>query len=196
MEVASRIARRSTAVAPDGTPTTMRLLMLMRLPPSALVMKCFIIRSATSISAITPSRSGRIAWIDSGVLPSISRASSPTARTVRTPLIVSVAITEGSLSTMPRSRTWISVLTVPRSMARSCLVRLKMRRKFIGWLAISLRKRRHAPKYPRAIPIADRKTARRARRELNWPAEPQPPAEAADHRRREMVDRDGVEPRY
>jgi hypothetical protein len=46
-----------------------------------LRMKCLIISSATSKSAITPSRIGRIAWIEPGVRPSISLASSPTAST-------------------------------------------------------------------------------------------------------------------
>ena len=75
------------------------------LPPCTLWMKCLIICSATSMSAITPSRSGRIASIWSGVLPIISLASSPTALTLLTPLIVSIATTDGSLSTMPRPRT-------------------------------------------------------------------------------------------
>src|SRR3546814_2499155 len=44
-------------------------------------MKCLIICSAISMSAITPSRKGRIASIESGVLPIISLASSPTAFT-------------------------------------------------------------------------------------------------------------------
>jgi hypothetical protein len=50
-----------------------------RLP--AFLMKCLIISSATSKSAMTPSRIGRIAWIEPGVRPSIILASSPTART-------------------------------------------------------------------------------------------------------------------
>jgi hypothetical protein len=44
-------------------------------------MKCLIISSATSKSAMTPSRSGRIASIEPGVRPSISLASSPMAST-------------------------------------------------------------------------------------------------------------------
>jgi hypothetical protein len=47
---------------------------------------------------------GRIAWMLSGVLPIISLASSPTALHRLTPLIVSTATTDGSLSTMPRPR--------------------------------------------------------------------------------------------
>jgi hypothetical protein len=56
----SRIARRSTAVAPEGTQTMIcGAEKLRRL--SALRMKCLIISSVTSKSAMTPSRSGRIA---------------------------------------------------------------------------------------------------------------------------------------
>jgi len=50
-----------------------------------LRMKCLIISSATSKSAITPSRIGRIASMLPGVRPSISLASSPTASTFLTP---------------------------------------------------------------------------------------------------------------
>jgi len=57
------------------------------------------------MSAITPSRSGRIASIVSGVLPIISLASSPTAFTRLMPFSVSTATTEGSLRTMPFPRT-------------------------------------------------------------------------------------------
>jgi len=66
-------------------------------------MKYLIIRSATSRSAITPSRIGRIVRTLSGVFPSISFASAPTARTREMPPTVSMATTDGSLSTMPRS---------------------------------------------------------------------------------------------
>ena len=68
-------------------------------------MKCLIICSATSMSAITPSRIGRIASIVPGVLPIISLASSPIALTRFCPLIVSTATTDGSFRTMPRPRT-------------------------------------------------------------------------------------------
>ena len=58
----SWIARRSTAVEPDGTQTMIcGLAKLRRL--CTLRMKCLIISSATSKSAMTPSRSGRIAWM-------------------------------------------------------------------------------------------------------------------------------------
>ena len=115
---ASRIARRSTDVAPEGTQITTSGPRERRLgPPCALRMKCLIISSATSRSAITPARSGRMVFKLSGVLPSISLASSPTARTFRTPLIVSIATTEGSLATIPTPETYTTVLAVPRSIA-------------------------------------------------------------------------------
>jgi hypothetical protein len=54
------MARRSTAVEPDGTQMiTSGLAKLRRL--CTFRMKCLIISSATSKSAMTPSRSGRIA---------------------------------------------------------------------------------------------------------------------------------------
>src|SRR5258705_41920 len=97
----SWMARRSTAVEPEGTQMMIwgeakeRRLCTLR-------MKCLIISSATSKSAITPSRRGRIAWMFPGVRPSIILASSPTARTWRLPLCVVSATTDGSFSTMPR----------------------------------------------------------------------------------------------
>ena len=99
------MARRSTAVEPDGTQT-----MIMGLAKErrlcTLRMKCLIISSATSKSAMTPSRIGRIASILPGVRPSIILASLPTARTdFLPPRVVMVATTEGSLSTMPRPLT-------------------------------------------------------------------------------------------
>src|SRR3954451_19757154 len=103
-EAASRIARRSTLVEPDGTQITISGQRGKRRLPCTLWMKCLIICSATSMSAMTPSRSGLIASIWSGVLPIISLASSPTAFTRLTPLIVSIATTEGSLRTTPRAR--------------------------------------------------------------------------------------------
>src|SRR5919112_4405593 len=127
-DAASRIARRSTEVEPLGTQITISGKRQARiLPPCTLWMKCLIICSATSMSAMTPSRSGRIASIWSGVLPIISLASSPTAFTFFTPLMVSMATTDGSLSTIPRPRTYTSVLAVPRSIAMSCDIHLNQR---------------------------------------------------------------------
>ncbi len=80
---ASRIARRSTLVAPDGMQITTSGPREKRLgPPCALRMKCLIISSATSMSAMTPARSGLIVRMLSGVLPIISLASlrPPTVR--------------------------------------------------------------------------------------------------------------------
>ena len=66
-------------------------------------MKCFIISSATSKSAITPSLIGRIAIILPGVLPNIVFASCPTAKTLGFESFFSFdkATTEGSLRTIP-----------------------------------------------------------------------------------------------
>jgi len=97
----SWMARRSTAVAPEGTQTMMRGLAKER-RLCTFRMKCLIIASATSKSAMTPSRIGRIASISPGVRPSISLASAPTAQTILRPPRVSIATTEGSLRTMPR----------------------------------------------------------------------------------------------
>src|SRR6185436_10034042 len=60
-----------------------------------------------------------------GVRPTIRFASAPIARTrfVR----ASIATTEGSLMTMPRSFTWTRVLAVPRSMPMSRENRPRMR---------------------------------------------------------------------
>ena len=66
-------------------------------------MKWRSICSVTSKSAITPSFSGRIAWIVPGVRPSIRFASMPTACT--SAVRESIATTDGSESTMPRPRT-------------------------------------------------------------------------------------------
>ena len=60
-------------------PWLLRLEKLVR--RNTFLMKCLIISSALSKSAMTPSRIGRIASMLPGVRPSISFASSPTART-------------------------------------------------------------------------------------------------------------------
>ena len=59
--------------------------------------------SQTSKSEITPSLSGRMAWMCAGVLPIIRLASVPTA-TAR-PSLTCTATTEGSHRTMPSPRT-------------------------------------------------------------------------------------------
>jgi hypothetical protein len=66
---------------------------------------------------MTPSFNGRIATMCAGVRPIIRLASDPTARIA--PLFVLIATTEGSLSTMPRPRTYTRVFAVPRSTAMS-----------------------------------------------------------------------------
>ena len=68
-----------------------------------LWMKYRSIRSVTSKSAITPSLSGRTATMLPGVRPIIRLASMPTATIL--PVVVLIATTDGSLSTMPRPRT-------------------------------------------------------------------------------------------
>jgi hypothetical protein len=80
-------------------------------------MKIRSICSVDSKSAITPSRMGRIAVIASGVRPSIRLASVPTARISR--VCELSATTDGSLSMMPRPRTYTRVFAVPRSTAMS-----------------------------------------------------------------------------
>src|SRR5665213_3911948 len=52
-----------------------------------------------------------------GVLPSIKRASSPTASTL--PVLTSFATTDGSRKTMPLPLTYTSTLAVPRSIPMS-----------------------------------------------------------------------------
>src|SRR5215831_4208259 len=66
---------------------------------------------------MTPSLSGRTATMLPGVRPIIRLASTPTATIW--PLFVLRATTDGSLSTIPRPRTYTRVLAVPRSTAMS-----------------------------------------------------------------------------
>ena len=66
-------------------------------------MKYRSIFSVMSKSAMTPSFSGRTAWMWEGVRPIIRFASFPTASTA--PVRVLIATTEGSLSTIPACRT-------------------------------------------------------------------------------------------
>ena len=88
-------------MTPDGTQTTTRG--WAKRFWCTRWMKWRSISSVTSKSAITPSFSGRIAWIVPGVRPSIRFASTPTACT--SPVAESTATTDGSESTMPRPRT-------------------------------------------------------------------------------------------
>src|SRR5215469_2877585 len=66
---------------------------------------------------MTPSLSGRMAWMFDGVRPIIRLASDPTAS--GRPSFMSTATTEGSLRTIPRPRTYTNVFAVPRSTAMS-----------------------------------------------------------------------------
>ena len=63
--------------------------------------KCLIISSATSKSAITPSLNGLITSMFPGDLPNISFASIPTAITLWLPSVLCMATTEGSFNTIP-----------------------------------------------------------------------------------------------
>ena len=118
LSAASRIARRSTAVEPDGTQMIISGLAKRR-RLCTLRMKRLIISSATSKSAMTPSRKGRMAVMLAGVRPSIIFASSPTASTRLRPSYWAIATTDGSFNTMPRPLRYTSVFAVPRSMAIS-----------------------------------------------------------------------------
>ena len=104
---ASRIARRSTWVEPQGTQMMMRGLGENRRESCTFLMNCLIICSVTTKSAITPSFIGRMVVMLPGVLPSICLAVWPTAWMVRLalgPPSVRIATTEGSSSTMPLPR--------------------------------------------------------------------------------------------
>ncbi len=98
---ASSTARCSTPVMPEGTQITIRGLAHRRW--CTFWMKYRSIFSQISKSEITPSLSGRMAWMWLGVRPIIRLASAPTARGL--PSRMFTATTEGSLSTMPRPRT-------------------------------------------------------------------------------------------
>ena len=97
---ASCTARCSTPVMPDGTQMTMRGL-LHRLA-CTFWMKKRSIFSQTSKSAMTPSFNGRIVLMRPGVRPIIRFASRPTA--TGRPSLMSMATTDGSLSTIPWPR--------------------------------------------------------------------------------------------
>ena len=117
LSAASRTALFSTSVTPDGMPTSIRGRGIRPTRSCTLCTKYLSICSVTSKSLITPSLRGRTAMMLAGVRPSIRFASAPMASTrlVRW----SIATTDGSLMTMPRSRTWTRVLAVPRSMPMS-----------------------------------------------------------------------------
>ena len=117
LRAASRTARFSTSVTPDGIPSSIRGRAIVPTRSWTLSTKYLIICSVTSKSLMTPSRSGRTAMMLAGVRPTIRFASAPTARTRF--VLASMATTDGSLMTIPRSRTWTSVFAVPRSIPMS-----------------------------------------------------------------------------
>ena len=100
------MARRSTWVDLHGTQIRTRGLGCRKLLSCTLLMKYCSIFSQTLKSAITPSFIGRMAEMLPGVRPSMRLASVPTATTLFWLLaLVRIATTDGSFSTMPRSRT-------------------------------------------------------------------------------------------
>ena len=107
-------ALRSTCVIPLGT-HTITSAWERTFPAAALRMKWRSICSVTAKSAITPSRSGRVAEMYDGVRPIIRRASDPTAWT--SPVRSSIATTDGSKRTTPSPRRNTTVFAVPRSTA-------------------------------------------------------------------------------
>ncbi len=117
LSAASRTARRSTSVTPEGMPSSMRGRGTRPTRSCTRCTKYLIICSVTSKSLMTPSRSGRTGVMLAGVRPSIRLAAAPISMTLR--VFVSTATMLGSLMTMPRPRTWTSVLAVPRSIPMS-----------------------------------------------------------------------------
>ena len=104
LTVASRTARFSTSVTPEGMPITTRgrAVPKARLP-CTLPMKAWIISSVILKSEITPSCRGRTATIWDGVRPTISLASCPIALTeLRRFDDISMATTDGSSMMTPR----------------------------------------------------------------------------------------------
>ena len=96
--VASRTARRSTSVTPDGMQMTTRGRENMLLP-QAFFRKFSSRLAVMSKSAITPSFRGRTATMLPGVRPMTAFASVPTQRT--SSVLVSTATTDGSRMMMP-----------------------------------------------------------------------------------------------
>ena len=74
LRLASRTARRSTSVTPEGMQMTTRGRLNMLLPQAFLMKICSML-DAMSKSAITPSFSGRTATMLPGVRPMTSLAS-------------------------------------------------------------------------------------------------------------------------
>ena len=78
---ASWTARFSTSVTPEGMPSSIRGRGIDAEPVVHPLTKYCSIRSVTSKSEMTPSRSGRTATMLAGVRPTIRLASAPMART-------------------------------------------------------------------------------------------------------------------
>ena len=112
LKAASRTARRSTSVTPEGMQMIIRGWARMELL-NTFLMKIWSMEAVMSKSAITPSFSGRTATMLPGVRPMTSLASIPTYRTVS--LRVSTATTDGSRMMIPLPFMKIRVLAVPRS---------------------------------------------------------------------------------
>jgi len=112
----SSTALFSTSVTPLGTPTT-TLKFLTLLAETAFSINAFSMSAVLSKSEITPSCSGLITEMLLGALPIICFACVPTARVP--PLLLSIAITDGSSSTIPLSLIYINVLAVPKSIPMS-----------------------------------------------------------------------------
>ncbi len=130
LRAASRTARFSTSVTPDGMPRSIRGRGMSPIRSWTRFTKYLIICSVTSKSLMTPSRSGRTAMMFAGVRPTIRFASAPMARTRL--VLASMATTLGSLMTIPRSRTWTSVFAVPRSIPMSREKRPSRRSSMVG----------------------------------------------------------------
>ena len=113
------MARFSTSVIPHGTPIITRGLIIAHDSALTREMKWRSIRLATSKSAITPVLTGRITSTPSGVLPSIAFACAPYATGNLLPPTTLRATIDGSFNTIPRLFSYIRVLAVPRSMAKS-----------------------------------------------------------------------------
>src|SRR5947209_6973740 len=79
--------------------------------------KALSIFSTASKFSMLPPRTGRKISTSFGSRPSILKASAPTSRT--SPVYLCIATADGSSRTTPRSGAKMSVLTVPRSIARS-----------------------------------------------------------------------------
>ena len=83
LRAASRTARRSTSVTPDGMPSSMRGRGTSPTRSCTRWTKYLIICSVTSKSLMTPSRSGRIGVMLAGVRPTMRLASAPISSTLR-----------------------------------------------------------------------------------------------------------------